>query len=140
MSNLSAVVTTSDPLIVTFNLIQLIIGRYLYPVIFILGNIGSILNILIFTQRVYLQSSCSCYILASSVVNLLITNIVVLFHVLENGFNIDPTITSLFFCRFQQYLSNITTVLSRIYIVLACVDRWAMSSTSVQHRKFSNIK
>lgn len=132
--------TSVDPVIVTLNIIQTSMGRYLYPVIFILGNIGSILNILILTQRSYLQNSCSCYILASSISNLFIVNIIILFHMLAFGFNIDPTTTSFFFCRFRQYLSHVTTLLSRIYIVLACIDRWAMTSSSVKRRAFSKLK
>lgn len=140
MLNTSSSVSSASALIDKFSLIQMILGRYLYPFIFTFGNIGSILNILILTQRVYLQSSCSCYILASSVMNLLTVNIVILFHMLSFGFNIDLTTTSLFFCKFRQYLSHVTTVLSRIYIVLACIDRWAMTSPTVARRAFSTVK
>lgn len=129
-----------DPYISELNRMQLDIGLYVYPIIFSFGNIGSILNIIILTQRIYLRNSCSCYILASSITNLLIINIVVLFHMLAQGFGINPTATSLFFCRFRQYASHILTLLSRIYIVLACADRWAMSSASVHRRAFSQIK
>ncbi|CAF2808358.1 unnamed protein product [Rotaria sp. Silwood2] len=140
MSNTSLTNTSADPIIVTLDLIQLNMGRYLYPIIFSLGNIGSILNIVILTQRVYLQNSCSCYILVSSVINLFIVNIIIFFHMLAFGFNIDPTTTSLFFCKFRQYISHVTTLLSRIYIVLACIDRWAMTSTNVKRRAFSRVK
>jgi len=56
------------------------------------------------------------------------------------GFHIDPTTTSLFFCKFRVYIIHVTTLLSRFYIVLACADRWAMTSTSVKRRAFSQIK
>lgn len=140
MSNTSVVNTTSNPLITTLNLIDVNISRYLLVIIFILGNIGSILNVLILTQRVYLQNSCSRYILASSVINLFVINIGVLFRMLAIGFHIDPTTTSLFFCKFRVYIIHVTTLLSRFYIVLACADRWAMTSTSVKRRAFSQIK
>ncbi|CAF4704328.1 unnamed protein product [Rotaria sp. Silwood1] len=140
MSNITETTASADQIIVTLNLIQVNMGRYLYPIIFSLGNIGSILNILILTQRVYLQNSCSCYILASSIINLFIVNIVIFFHMLAFGFSIDPTTTSFFFCRFRQYISHVTTLLSKIYIVLACIDRWAMTSTNVRRRAFSRVK
>ena len=140
MTNKSTVASIQDPYIIELNYIQLAIGQYLYPVIFSLGNIGTILNIIILTQRVYLRNSCSCYILASSVTNLLIINLVVLFHMIAQVFAIDPTKTSLFFCQFRQYASHVLTLLSRIYIVLACADRWTMSLTSVRRRAFSQIK
>ncbi|CAF3334468.1 unnamed protein product [Rotaria socialis] len=139
MPNVSVEHTATELLIDRLNLIEINMGRYLYPFIFSLGNIGCILNILILTQRVYLQSSCSCYILASSITNLFIVNIDILFHMLSFGFGIDPTTTSLYFCRFRQYVSHVTTLLSRIYIVLACIDRWAMTSTSVKLRSYSKV-
>lgn len=140
MSNTTVAVTTPDPLIVTLNLAQMNIGRYAYLIIFILGNIGLILNILILTQRVYLQNSCSCYILASTFMNLIIINIPVLFRILGLGFSIDPTTASVFFCKFRFYIAHVITFLSRFCIVLACADRWAMSSTSAQRRAFSRKK
>lgn len=129
-----------DPLITTLSIIQLNLGLYVYPFIFILGNIGSFLNVLILTQPVYLKNSCSCYILASSLMNIIIINLIVLFHMLSLGFGIDPTKTSTFFCPFRQYVSHAISLLSRFYIVLACVDRWAMSSTNAKYRAFSHIK
>ena len=131
---------TSNSLLTTLDSIQLNVSYYLYPAIVLLGNIGSIFNILILTQRIYLQNSCSCYILASSIVNLLIVNAVVLYRMLSSGFNVDLTMTSSFYCKFRAYIAHCTTLLSRFYIVLACVDRWAMSSANVYRRRFSQIK
>ncbi|UJR22362.1 hypothetical protein I4U23_025424 [Adineta vaga] len=131
--------TTVDPFLTNLALIQNYISVYGYSTIFILGNIGSILNILILTQRNYLRNSCSCYILASTITNLFIINIVVLFRLLT-GFNIDPTKTSTFFCKFRAYIVQMITLLSRAYIVLACIDRWAMTSTVVRQRAMSNMK
>jgi len=140
MENISAVNTIPNSLLNTLNCIDVNISRYLLLIIFILGNIGSIFNVLVLTQRVYLQNSCSRYILASSVINLFVINIGVLFRMLALGFHIDPTTTSLFFCKFRVYITHLTTLLSRFYIVLACADRWAMTSTSVKRRAFSRIK
>jgi hypothetical protein len=132
--------TTSDSLILTLNVIQQNIVRYGCSIIFMFGNIGSILNILVLTQRIYLRNPSSCYILASTVNNLLVTNIVVVFRLLASGFGYDPTAASLFFCIFRLYISHVATFLSRFYLVLACVDRWSMSSRSVQRRYFSQMK
>lgn len=139
-SNQTTTIAPADPLIMVLGQIQLSIGLYIYPFIFVLGNIGSFLNVLILTQPVYLKNSCSCYILASSVMNIIIINMIVLFHMLSLGFGIDPTRTSAFFCPFRQYISHAISLLARFYIVLACVDRWAMSSTNAKYRAFSQIK
>jgi hypothetical protein len=140
MTNTSVLVISSDSLILTLNLIQINMGRYLYSIIFVVGNVGSFLNILILTQRVYLRNSCSCYVLASSIANLFVINIIILYHILTLGFSIDPTASSLFFCRFRQYISSVPAMVSRIYIVLACIDRWATTSATVRRRAFSQMK
>ncbi|CAF0768842.1 unnamed protein product [Adineta ricciae] len=135
MSNLNATISFLNAL----SLVQTNISIYGYSVILIVGNIGSVLNVFVLTRRQYLQNSCSCYILASTVTNLIILNVVVLFRLLT-GFDIDPSRTSAFFCKFRTYIVQMTTALSRIYIVLACIDRWAMTSTVVRRRSFTNRK
>lgn len=137
MSNTS---TSIEFLISILDLTQKDMGRYLLPIICILGNIGSILNIFILTQRVYRQNSCSYYILSSSIINLINVNNSILLRLLAAGFDIDPTKTSLIFCRFRQYIYHMTTLLSRIYIVLALADRWTMTSSNVYRRRFNQIK
>jgi hypothetical protein len=140
MSNTSVVVASADPFIISLNAAQKIILSYGNIVIFIFGNIGSILNVLILARRTHFQNSCSRYILASTITNLIVINIVVFFRLLAGTVNIDPTTTSSFFCKFRLYVAHVTTLLSRSYILLACIDRWAMSSTSVRRRSFTQIK
>ena len=131
--------TMIESFLTTFSLIQTNVSIYGYATIFLFGNIGSILNILVMTQRNYRQNSCLCYILASTITNLFIINIIVLFRMLV-GFNIDPTKTSWFFCKFRAYMAQMLTIISRTYILLACVDRWAMTSRSARLRAFTRLK
>ncbi len=113
--------------------------RYVYSILFIAGNIGCILNILIFTQRNYRRHSCSAYILANTFTNLIVINIIIFFRFV-NGFNIDPTMTTLLFCKIRLYIAQVALTLSRIYIVLACIDRWALTSRNVRIQAFAQIK
>ncbi len=113
--------------------------RYVYSILFIAGNIGCILNILIFTQRNYRRHSCSAYILANTFTNLIVINIIIFFRFV-NGFNIDPTMTTLLFCKIRLYIAQVALTLSRIYIVLACIDRWALTSRNVHRRAFAQMK
>ncbi|CAF1189553.1 unnamed protein product [Adineta steineri] len=132
-------ITEIDSFVTTINTIQINFSRYGYLIIFILGNIGSLLNILVLTRPNYLRNSCSSYILASTLPNLLIINIVILFRILAT-FGFDLTSRSKPFCKFQWYISHSMTLLSRTYILLACIDRWAMTSTIVRRRAFARIK
>ena len=131
--------TTTDPFVNTLNTIQTNITLYPYLIIFIFGNIGSFLNVLVLIQKNYRQNSCSSYILASTIANLIMLNIIILFRILT-VFSIDPTKTSWFFCKFRAYITQTSTTLSRTYILLACIDRWAMTSRTVAIRAFARIK
>jgi hypothetical protein len=135
MSNLTVI----DPFFVTLNIIQQSILRYGYSIIFILGNIGSILNILVLSRCNYLRNSCTSYILASILPNLLIINVVILTRILST-FGFDPTSTSTFFCKLQFYIVHAMTSLSRTYILLASIDRWTITSRIVHRRAFAQIK
>jgi hypothetical protein len=132
-------ITVIDPFFLTLNIIQQSILRYGYSIIFILGNIGSLLNILVLNRRNYRRNSCSSYILASAIPDLLIINVVILTRILS-AFGFDPTITSTLFCKLQWYILHAMTLLSRTYILLACIDRWTMTSTIIHRRAFAKIK
>ncbi|CAF0882208.1 unnamed protein product [Adineta steineri] len=135
MSNTTAI----NLYIANLNSLQNNILRYTYIIIFIAGNIGCFLNILIFTRQNYRQLSCSYYILASTFIDLILINFIILLRIL-NTFNIDPTQTSLIICKIRMYIAQAAGVLIRIFIVLACIDRWAMTSRVVKRRAFTNMK
>ncbi len=46
---------------------------------------------------------------------------------------------SLVFCKMQGYFTNTSLQMTRFYLLLACFDRYAISSANVQIRKFGNI-
>ena len=111
--------------------------RYGFPVLIVLGNIGNLLLILVFSQKHHRHNPCSLYLLASAIFSLvglnwaLITNLNALYQVP------DPFTLSLTLCRIRGYILQITSVLFRTMIILACIDRYAMSSSHVRIRAFS---
>jgi len=131
--------TIIDPFILKISYVQKLIGTYAYLIIFLLGNFGSFFNVLILGHRNYRKNSCSNYILASTYVNIVIINVAVFFRFLSS-FDIDPTQTSSFFCKFRIYIVQMTSILSRCYILLACIDRWAMASSQIRRRAFARSK
>jgi len=48
------------------------------PILCVLGNIGEILNIIIFVQRIFRTNSCAIYFLAASCTRLLFINFTIL--------------------------------------------------------------
>jgi len=55
------------------------------PILLILGNIGEILNIIIFLQRIFRNNSCAIYFLAASCTRLLFINWTILLNDLALG-------------------------------------------------------
>jgi len=53
---------------------EIALVRISTPILFILGNIGEILNITIFIQRIFRNNSCAIYFLAASCARLLFIN------------------------------------------------------------------
>jgi hypothetical protein len=124
----------------TLALIQQSTTRYGFPIILTLGNFGNLFCIIIFSQKHQRQSSCSLYLLASAVFGLIGINLglVPTVNILYNP--LDPISQSLIFCRFRGYMLQMSSVLYRSMVVLACADRFVLTSTRVGLRRFSNPK
>ncbi len=96
----------------------------LVPFIIVIGNIGSILNVIVFSISEKLRSSpCSLYLIFASVGYAVYLNIVALLRLLQLGFNIDPSSKWSWFCKLRYYAIGILLMLPRSYMVLAAIDR-----------------
>lgn len=50
------------------------------------------------------------------------------------GYSIDPARTSLVFCKIKFYLTYIAAILPPSFMILACIDRWLLSSLDARAR------
>ncbi|UJR10940.1 hypothetical protein I4U23_015125 [Adineta vaga] len=96
-----------------------------------------ILNIIIFVQRTFRTNSCAIYFFAASCAQLIFIYFTIFLNGLLIGYNKDPAQTSLVFCKFKLYLSSVTLILAPSFIILACIDRLIISSSSVKRRGWS---
>lgn len=84
------------------------IGRYLNiylgSFMFIVGVLGSSMNIWLFTRRCFHKSPCSRFILASSIFDIIHLIVALFYRILAEGFNIDPASSSVIGCRIRYYL------------------------------------
>jgi hypothetical protein len=120
--------------------IQQAITRYLFPVVVVVGNIGNLLIIAVFTQRSRRTNACSLYLLFNAVANLVNVNwaLIPIIYALEHP--PDPVGQSLILCRMRGYILHVTSNYFRSLVVLACFDRFAMSSVHVSIRSWSSVK
>ncbi|CAF1304653.1 unnamed protein product [Rotaria sp. Silwood1] len=81
-----------------FNQFQKELFRILIPIIILVGNIGSILNVIVFS-------------------------VITLLRLLQIGFNIDSSSTWSWICKLRFFAVGFLLMLPRSYILLAAIDR-----------------
>ncbi|CAF1219370.1 unnamed protein product [Adineta steineri] len=138
--NITNNINSNDQLFIdTLKLLQKQLTYTVLVSLFIIGNIGCILNTMIFRCSNLILSSCSHYFLASSLANVFQLNIGLASTILDFGFNIHPFHTSSILCKFRNYSINIGGFLSQTYILLACIDRYLVSVNKTRYRQILTI-
>ncbi|CAF0738282.1 unnamed protein product [Adineta ricciae] len=130
-------VSTPLPFTVVYSNIQQQLILYVYPIWLIFGIGGGILNLIVFSRPKLRGSSCCIYFFAASTDHILtlIIGIGPTIYALNHS---DPQIDSIVFCKIRGYLFQITLMLSRWFVAFACIDRYALSSDSVNLRHFAS--
>ncbi|CAF3289200.1 unnamed protein product [Rotaria sp. Silwood2] len=106
----------------------------------VLGTLGNALNLFIFTRPTLSRSSCTLYLIAASVDNILVIFISLLSRLLANGYALDIAKTSNTMCKLRFYVGYVFFALSPYFYTLACFDRYCSSSTSAARRSLCNKK
>ncbi|CAF1314205.1 unnamed protein product [Adineta steineri] len=117
-----------------FTLFQKYVFIVLVPIAIVVGSIGSILNVIVFSISTKLRKSpCSLYLIFSSIGFMAYLNVVALLKLLQVGFAIDPSVSWSWFCKLKFYFVGFLLMLPRTYLALAGIDRYLMSISN-QHR------
>ncbi|UJR22182.1 hypothetical protein I4U23_025246 [Adineta vaga] len=120
--------------------IQQNIGRYGLSILFISGNIGNLFTVLILgrsTRR--RRNSCSLYLLAASISNWIVLDTGLIFNIIGID-HTDPQHTSNIICKLRWSTVHALLMLSRSFMIAACIDRWALSSSNITIRSFSRLR
>ena len=124
-----------------FSNIQLQLNRFVYCPLYIAGNIGNILNLIVVSQaKLRTSSVCSWYFLVASVVNLIATNTGYLTRILAYMGLPDPPRTVGWYCTGRIYISSLSLTLVRHFLCLIVIDRFLVTSSSVKLRQISSFK
>lgn len=124
------------------------------PILVIIGDVGELLNVLVFVQANFRNNSCAIYFLAAACIRLVFINYTILFNGLsigkrchtnycsssfpwDLGYNVHSAQTSLAVCKMKLYLTTLTAILPPSFMVLACIDRFASSSMNARVRSWS---
>ncbi|UJR36784.1 hypothetical protein I4U23_029497 [Adineta vaga] len=121
-SDISAIITISS-----LSYIGEAINRFVLIIYLILGIIGNISNILLFTSPNLVRTSTSFYLFFAALSNLFVITFVISLRLLADGFSNDLTSYSL------------AVSLPPLFTVLACADRWTASCVQIHRRRFATI-
>ncbi|UJR12482.1 hypothetical protein I4U23_016657 [Adineta vaga] len=105
-----------------------------------LGTLGSAISLIVFTKRDLRKNPCSVYFVAVNTANLLLIFTSLLSTVLRNGYNVDPGVYNLLFCRCRIYTILLFDVLSPTFLIFASIDRVLITSTNARTRQQSTLR
>lgn len=105
------------------------LSRYTQPILIILGTIGAVINQILFHRRKLIKkASCTIYLRALSINDLLALYLIVLTQWLNDQFHWSPANKYIWYCKIQMYATFTFYTLSPYYIVLVCIDRFCRAS------------
>ena len=125
------------PLLSVSNQVSIYLG---IPVL-VCGTVGGLLIIIVFLSlRTFRQSSCAFYLTIMSICNVgqLMTGL--LTRIMINGFDIDWTASSLFYCKFRNYCLHACALLSLICYCLATVDQYCATCSNLRWQQWCHIR
>jgi len=128
----------ASSLIDTLNELGIILNRWIGPVIFILGIMGNLFNLMIFTRGIFLKLSCSLYFLTISINNLVMFSTGLLTRILEQGFQVKIFGgNSNIYCQIRTYLVYTLFAISNWFFVCASLDRfYSTNQSALQRQRF----
>jgi hypothetical protein len=121
----------------TLTHIQNQIILYEYPIFLVLGNIGNVFIVVIFSRR--RQNACSFYLISLAIMNDLYLTFNSFMQVFPLYYQ-DETIRAVALCKLRIYVSNVFGQSSKTMLVFACIDRFMITSDQVNIRAFSTVK
>jgi hypothetical protein len=121
----------------TLTTIQTQLNFYGYPILMILGTIGNVFIVILFSRQ--RRNPCAIYLMSLAIVNsayLLSFGLIQIFPVYYGG----EIIFALAFCKILGYELNVFGQIARTMVVFACVDRFLMTNERATFRAFSTLK
>ncbi|CAF1140241.1 unnamed protein product [Rotaria magnacalcarata] len=119
--------------------IQQMLTRYGMSTYVAFGNFGNLLAIATFCQCEQRKNPCSLYLLSMTKCNLICLDVGIIPTIFALD-HVDISTQSIIYCKLQFYIRHAFFQMMRTYKVLACMDRYAISSTNVHIRSLNTYK
>ena len=130
--------TSESTFVKSLGLAQTYLYRWGGPILTILGTVSCILSFTVFSKKNLRKNPCTIYLIAYHIASLLQIYTTVLPQTLAKGYNADPTLYNLAFCRFRFYTTLLFDVLCPSYLILASIDRILLTSRHARTRQRSS--
>ncbi|UJR16710.1 hypothetical protein I4U23_003610 [Adineta vaga] len=127
--------------IMSFAFVSKLLTQYLFIPILICGIFGGCFNLLVFLSlRTFRENSCAFYLIVMSLANIgsLLTGL--FWRIMNYGFEIDWTSSSIFYCKFRIFCIQQCTLLSFTCVCLAIIDQFLATSGNLRWRQWSCSK
>jgi hypothetical protein len=121
----------------TLTTIQNQFNLYGYSIFIILGNVGNLFIMKLFSRQ--LQSACSIYLFSLAIINDLYLTLNCLVQLFPFYYG-DETMGKFALCKIRTYLSHVLGQISKTMLVLACIDRFLITNNRTNFRSFSTPK
>ena len=117
------------------------IALYVGFFFFITGLIGGLLVLIVFLSlNTFRQSSCAFYLIIMSFVNTIHLFFGLLTYIMINGFAINWTAMSVFYCKFRPFYVQISVLLSFTCMCMAVIDQFLATCSNPRWHRWNNIK
>jgi hypothetical protein len=125
----------------TISLITFIVSVYVGYFLIIIGLIGNIINILVFTQlKPFRKNQSAFYLTVGSIAGCCQLIFTVLTRVTATAFGYDPTRTSFVWCKLRIYVAQFGGVVSMTILCLTAIDQYLSTSYDIRFRQISTFK
>lgn len=132
--------TSSQDSLATLVSAELHLFRIGGPILTFIGTLGSLLNLVVFTQKNLRKNPCSIYFIAFNLGNLLSIYFAFLILTLSRGYHINYNTINLAICRLHSYAAILLNCLSPSYLILAAIDRILITSSNALTRQKSTCR
>ena len=129
---------SNEQLINTLNNTVIYLHRYLVPLFYILGNIGNLISVLIFSKKSWRKNVCVFYLKVYIFCTSIYINSTMFATIFISGFNIQLQNSNEFLCKIYFYVAFLFSYLPPTILILASIDRLLISSQNVDTRLYSS--
>jgi hypothetical protein len=122
------------------HLTETIVYKYICLTIFVIGVIGNLLSVLVFSRSSLRHRSCAVYFLALAITDIASLCASFIDTVLPSYNNVTLTVKSLFICKLNPLMVYFTTDLSNFLLAVASLDRAVSIQCPLRSKRFCRAR